>query len=132
MGIFSHTLKKGYGVVVVDVRGSGASFGSRKAEVSTCETRDFSEVIDWIADQQWSNGKVISIGTSYVGDTAENASYSPSRALVATIPGFTDFDLYTSILYSGGVRNKINTDDWGYFVETLDNKEPDIPRSYNP
>jgi uncharacterized protein len=110
----------GYAVVVVDVRGSGASFGTRHAEVSACEIRDFSTVIDWISHQPWSNGRVATLGTSYVGDTAEDAMFEPSKALKATVPRFTDFDLYTSVLFPGGVRNKVNTDDWGEYVAALD------------
>src|SRR5690349_3148236 len=54
--IAARAIREGYAAVLVDCRGSGASFGSRRAEFSAQETRDFRFVIDWIAAQDWSNG----------------------------------------------------------------------------
>ncbi|HWG71172.1 MAG TPA: CocE/NonD family hydrolase [Steroidobacteraceae bacterium] len=110
----------GYAAVVVDARGSGASFGSRKTELSTCETRDFRFVVDWIARQPWSNGRVASYGVSYSGNTAENAAIDPSPALVAAVAQFTDFDPYASILFPGGLRNAFISGVWGNGVRDLD------------
>ena len=110
----------GYAFVIADNRGSGASFGNREAVWSTCETRDYRHVVDWIADQPWSNGNVASIGTSYLGNTAENATFDPSPHLKAAVPRFTDFDWYASLLYPGGMRNLIITSDWGEGVMAMD------------
>jgi putative CocE/NonD family hydrolase len=114
-------LRWGYAAVVVDARGSGASFGSRAAEFSPCETRDFKHVIEWIAAQPWSNGRVATIGVSYSGNTAEHAAYDPTSALVAAVPRFTDFDAYASILFPGGLRNALITETWAAGVNALDN-----------
>ena len=97
------------------------SFGSRETEFSVCETRDFKHVVDWVAAQAWSNGRVAALGVSYSGNTAEHATFDPSPALHAVIPRFTDFDGYASILYPGGLRNKLITDNWGDAVHALDN-----------
>jgi putative CocE/NonD family hydrolase len=113
-------LCRGYAAVVVDARGSGASFGRRAAEFSPCETRDFKFVIDWIAAQPWSNGRVAAIGVSYSGNTAEHAAYDPSPALVAAVPRFTDFDAYASILFPGGLRNALISQTWAAGVRALD------------
>ncbi len=113
-------LRRGYAVVVVDARGSGASFGCRAAEFSPCETRDFKFVTDWIAAQPWSNGRVAAIGVSYSGNTAEHAAYDPSPALVAAVPRFTDFDAYASILFPGGLRNALISQTWAAGVRALD------------
>lgn len=111
----------GFAVIIADTRGSGASFGTRGAEFSPCETRDFKFVVDWIAAQPWSNGRVAAIGISYTGNTAEHATYDPSPALVAAAPRFTDFDAYASILFPGGLRNALITDEWATAVHALDN-----------
>ncbi|MEJ0038087.1 MAG: CocE/NonD family hydrolase [Gammaproteobacteria bacterium] len=113
-------LREGYAVVTVDVRGSGASFGHRETEFSPCETRDFRFVIDRIAAQPWSNGRVATIGISYGGNTAEHAAYDSSSALVAAVPRFVDFDAYTSILFPGGLRNALIADTWADGVRALD------------
>ncbi len=112
--------KHGYAYMVVDVRGTGASFGTRSNEFTISETRDFSHIIDWISRQNWSNGAVASIGISYSGNTAENATFDPPPALKAAIPRFTDFDWYLSLLYPGGLKNKIITSDWGIATRALD------------
>lgn len=119
-------LKNGYAYVIVDVRGTGASFGTRKNEFSIAETRDFSEVISWIARQKWSNASVATIGISYSGNTAENATFDPSPALKAAVPRFTDFDWYTSLLYPGGLKNKIITSDWGIATRAMDLNNPSV------
>lgn len=111
----------GFAVIIADARGSGASFGTRDAEFSPCETRDFRFVVDWIAAQPWSDGRVAAVGISYTGNTAEHATYDPSPALVAAAPRFTDFDAYASILFPGGLRNALITDEWAKAVHALDN-----------
>jgi len=117
----------GYAFVVVDTRGSGASFGVRGTEFSTCETSDFKHVIDWVAKQAWSNGRVATIGISYAGNTAENAMLEFPSPLKATIPRFTDFDIFTSILFPGGMLNQVIFKTWGNLVRDLDNNiVPDL------
>jgi len=118
---------KGYAFVMVDTRGSGASFGTRGTEFSVCETNDFKHVIDWISKRPWSNGRVATIGISYAGNTAENATFDPSTALKAAVPRFTDFDFYTSILFPGGLANQVIFDIWGDLVRGLDRNE--FPKS---
>src|SRR5690606_28416873 len=116
----------GYAVVIVDARGSGASFGSRASEFSTCETRDFRFVIDWIAAEAWSNGRVATFGVSYTGNTAEHATFDPAAALAAAVPRFTDFDAYKDILMPGGLRNTLISGEWGRGVRALDeNRVPE-------
>ncbi|MBK6276103.1 MAG: CocE/NonD family hydrolase [Saprospirales bacterium] len=61
----------GYAVVIIDVRGTGASFGTRYMEFSPEEVEDGREIVDWIITQNWSNQKVGSTGISYLGTTAE-------------------------------------------------------------
>lgn len=110
----------GFAYAIVDVRGSGASFGVRRAELSTAETRDFSHVIEWVAGQAWSNGAVATTGVSYAGNTAENAMIGAPAALKATIPRFTDFDWYASLLFPGGLLHRGFLHPWSLKVQALD------------
>jgi uncharacterized protein len=96
---------RGYARVVVDARGSGASFGNRQAELSDPELEDYSEVLTWIAAQSWSNGRVGASGISYLGDTAELITSLGNPVLTATAPGFTDYDAYEDVMSPGGVFN---------------------------
>jgi putative CocE/NonD family hydrolase len=110
----------GYAFVIVDVRGTGASFGSRKNEFSVAETRDFYHIIDWIIEQPWSNKRVASTGVSYTANTAEHSIFSNHSALKVSNPRFSDFDWYTSLTFPGGVPNKIISSGWGSYVWSLD------------
>ncbi|MEM7705322.1 MAG: CocE/NonD family hydrolase [Pseudomonadota bacterium] len=120
------SLAAGFAFVAVDVRGTGASFGSRGAEFSLAEARDMPHVIDWIAAQPWSNGQVASMGISYDGNTAEMASLYRSPALMATVPRFTDFDWYTSIVIPGGLKNAYITERWAAGAKALDRNDVTI------
>jgi putative CocE/NonD family hydrolase len=116
-------LKAGYAFVNVDVRGTGASFGVRKAEFSVAETKDFYHLIDWIIAQTWSNQRVATTGVSYAANTAEHSIFSNHPALKVANPRFSDFDWYTSLVFPGGIPNKIISSGWGSYVWALDMNE---------
>ena len=113
----------GYAFATVDARGSGASFGQRVVEYPDDEILDSGEVIQWLAEQPWSNGRVATDGISYVGNTAELAATTGAPALKAAVPRFTDFDFYSQILFPGGLQNSRFLKDWGTFVKALDRND---------
>ena len=53
---------RGYAVVIVDVRGTGASFGTRDSFRSPREREDSREIAEWIVAQPWSNGAIGATG----------------------------------------------------------------------
>ena len=116
----------GYVVVRMDVRGSGASGGSRPYPWAPAEREDLREVISWMAGQPWSNGRVAAMGVSYVGTAAEFAAGLGHPALRAVLPMFSLYDVYTDIAFPGGVRNDWFVFRWGRFNQALDaNRLPD-------
>jgi putative CocE/NonD family hydrolase len=96
----------GYAMVLVDVRGTGASFGVWPYPWSKEEIMDGSEVVNWVVAQPWSNGRVGAIGTSYSGAAAEFLSACNNPAVKAVAPKFSEFDVYTDIAFPGGVFNE--------------------------
>jgi len=100
----------GYAVVIIDVRGTGASYGTRHMEFSPEEVEDGREIVDWIISQPWSNRKVGSTGISYLGTTAEMLLVNQHPNVKACIPRSSIFDLYNDIAFPGGVRH-------GKFIE---------------
>jgi len=118
-------VEQGFAHAVVDCRGSGASFGMRTAEQSDIEIKDFATVIDWLAEQPWCNGNVISMGTSYSANTAEYAMFDAPLALKAAIPRFSDFDIYTTITFPGGLLNNGFLKPWGEGVYAMDMNQTD-------
>jgi uncharacterized protein len=119
----------GLAFVHVDVRGSGASFGSRAVEYSEDEVADMGEIIDWIAAQDWSDGRVATGGISYVGNTAELAASLGRPALCAAVPQFTDYDFFDQILFPGGLLNRVFVNSWGVLVRALDQNDTNLLRS---
>ncbi|MBA3069255.1 MAG: CocE/NonD family hydrolase [Hyphomonas sp.] len=113
----------GYALVMVDVRGSGASFGERRAEFSPEEIQDLGEVVEWIAAQPWSNGRVAAMGSSYLGNTAELAAIHGGLAFRAAVPRFSDYDLYRYAVFPGGVPNTVLLNAWASIVASLDSNE---------
>ena len=114
----------GYAYVVVDVRGTGASFGTRTLEYSDAEVKDGSEIVDWIAHQPWSDGKIGSTGQSYVGTTAELLLRNHNPAVKAVAPGFSGYDFYNEIVSPGGIQNTAFDWQWPHANHALDNAVP--------
>jgi len=84
----------GYAVVVMDLRGSGASYGRRRAVMMADSVPDGVQVLDWIVQQPWSNGRVGATGISAIGLTALWLATGRHPALQAIAPRFTVFDMF--------------------------------------
>lgn len=113
----------GYACVIVDLRGSGASFGARSMEFSPEEVDDMSSVLDWIVAQPWSDGKTATTGVSYTGTTAELALSSRHPSLKASIPRCNIFDLYEDMVMPGGIRQAPFVEIWKKTTVGLDNNQ---------
>jgi len=110
----------GYAVVTGDVRGTGASSGKWYYHRSRAETRDFGDVISWIARQPWSNGEVSGWGLSYSANTADWMPERQNPALKAIVPRFPDYDPYADLYFPGGVPNRWMAETWGTAVKKMD------------
>jgi hypothetical protein len=116
-------LKQGYAWVDVDVRGSGASFGTRPIAWAPDEIKDGAEIVDWIIAQPWSNGKIGAMGISYSGGTAEMLLVNQHPAVKAVAPMFSGFDLYSEIAFPGGIHLNWFTKTWSEINNRLDHNE---------
>ena len=96
----------GYAVVIMDVRGTGASFGTWPIAYTLQEALDSGrDVVQWIVEQPWSNGKVGAQGISYPGNTAAMLPIANHPAVRAVVPRFIEFDEYTDLPFPGGICN---------------------------
>jgi putative CocE/NonD family hydrolase len=107
--------------VTMDVRGSGASFGVSTAPWSPEEVLDYRDVVDWIVEQPWSNGRVGAIGISYEANTAALLSTLDHPAVRAVVPRFFDFDPYRSPVLPGGLFDEAFIRSWSVLTSGLDN-----------
>jgi putative CocE/NonD family hydrolase len=107
-------------VVVVDVRGTGASFGTRDALRSPKERDDYYEIAEWIVQQPWSNGSIGATGISYLGAAAVFLASTRHPAVKAIAPLFAVTDIYTDQLYVGGVLSSIWSGRYDELMVALD------------
>ncbi len=92
----------GYLVAVVQIRGCGASFGVRKVVVSRREAADGAFVVDYLAEQPYCDGNVMTAGMSYNGQSQMCILSMKPRHLKGAYIGKTDLNRY-----DGWVRNGI-------------------------
>jgi len=117
-------IEAGYAVVVVDVRGAGASFGTRPSEFSRREVEDYPRIVDWVISQPWSNGVVGAEGVSYGGTAAELLMLQRHPAVRAIAGQYSLFDTYDDAAFPGGLENTHITTAWGQMLRALDLNEP--------
>ncbi|WP_447970636.1 CocE/NonD family hydrolase [Nitrospira sp. M1] len=124
MGIYAtRFLANGYVWVDVDVRGSGASFGSRPYAYAPKEIQDGADIVEWLIQQPWSNGRVGALGISYAGAAAEMLLVNKHPAVKAVAPLFSGYDLYPEIAFPGGIHLSWFTKTWTYINNQLDQNQ---------
>jgi len=124
--VLQAALRHGYAVAVADARGTGASFGVHNGAFSVEETRDSYEIVEWLAAQPWSNGKVGMQGRSYPGMTQyQAATQAPPalKAIFAEMAGPSPFDF----VYAGGTFKQEFIEVWGNLTMQMDRGEAGQP-----
>jgi putative CocE/NonD family hydrolase len=119
-------LRHGYIVAAVDVRGSGASFGTFQGMFNRRETEDSYDVTEWLGIQPWSNGKVGMFGRSYLAITQYMAAGAVPPHLAAIFPEVGMTDMY-ALIWNGGIYHGNFIDTWTKLVRTMDADEPAVP-----
>lgn len=93
----------GFVVVNADSRGCGHSEGTGKL-LSRQEAEDTYDLVQWLADQPWCDGRVVMLGVSYLAMSQYAVAALQPPALRAICPweGFTD--AYRDLMFPGGVE----------------------------
>jgi hypothetical protein len=117
---------RGYAIIYIDVRGTGASHGTRPHPWAEDEIKDGADIIDWIISQPWSDGNVVTNGISYTGTTAEMLMVNNHPALKASMPGHGLWDAYTDVAFPGGVYDHTFMQLWSFFGKNLDQNDPSM------
>jgi uncharacterized protein len=104
-------LEAGYAHVNTDVRGSGKS-GGALCLLCRREQLDVYDVVEWIAKQPWSNGKVALSGYSYSAITALLGAALRPPHLSAVIVGHPPTDPYRDVLWQNGLYNQGFVGQW--------------------
>jgi uncharacterized protein len=100
---------KGYAVMLLDDRGTGASQGKWDSWGERTQL-DYQDVLDWLQAQPWSNGSVATTGASYMGITsflvaeadAARVKQGKPRAVKAIYADVPMSDAYRDVTFHGG------------------------------
>lgn len=117
-GADPYMVQRGYATVVVDVRGTGNSQGVWDA-FGEKEQADYVEVLDWLIQQNWSDGKVGLYGVSYLGITAILTAAQNHPAVKAAFPIVPIGDGFRDIVFTGGQVNPTFIPIWMGLVTSL-------------
>jgi predicted acyl esterase len=93
---------RGYTAAVCNARGSGDSPGYLDP-FSPQEQRDNYDLIEWLAVQPWSNGRIGQSGVSYGGHSSLLVAVNKPPHLAAIIPVDGISDWYENTIYRGGI-----------------------------
>jgi hypothetical protein len=120
-------IERGYALVTVAVRGTGASFGACPYPWPEDSLRDAGEIVDWITAQPWSNGRVGGTGVSYLGTTADLLAVTNRPAVRAILAMFNHPDAFLDIAFPGGILNRHFIEAWSAANLAQDKNElPDL------
>jgi putative CocE/NonD family hydrolase len=115
----------GYNIVSVDLRGTGASFGTTHSGMWR-NSADIAQVIDWIAEQEWATDKVGMIGISWEGTIQlTTAAYRP-RHLAAIAPMATSTG-FSAFCDNGLVLSGFYNVDWSDMRRDQESQAPALP-----
>jgi uncharacterized protein len=104
-------LGNGYAHVNTDVRGSGKS-GGALCLLCEREQRDAYDVVEWVARQPWSNGKVVLKGYSYSAITALLGAALQPPHLTTVFVGHPPTDPYRDVLWHNGLYDQGFSSQW--------------------
>lgn len=100
-GIADYYVARGYVVVIQTIRGKYASEGAYRL-LSRGEIEDGAAVVNWIASQSWSDGKVAAMGVSHDGFDALATGIGNPPALKLVISGGGPADIRTDAFLQAG------------------------------
>ena len=114
--------ERGYVVIQQDVRGRYDSEGTFYAFKN--EPDDGFDTDEWIGKQPWFNGKLGTMGGSYVGFTQLTQAIRGSQHLTSMAPTVTTLNIYGNWIYTGGAFQYGFALPWGgLFIDGHVNQE---------
>jgi predicted acyl esterase len=87
-------------VVLSHARGTGRSGGCLEQD-GINQQKDFGTVVEYLARQRWSNGKVGSYGLSYDGETQNAGAIHHPKGLATIVPAAAISNLYDTVYFDG-------------------------------
>ncbi|MEN8121346.1 MAG: CocE/NonD family hydrolase [Bacteroidota bacterium] len=111
----------GYVLVFADMRGTGSSTG-HSGPFDPIFIDDAGEILEWIANQSWSNAKIGMIGQSYQGWSQFAAASTQSPYLKCIAPEMIFYNLYEEAVRPGGIYAQEWTTEYSKGTVELNNR----------
>ena len=122
----AQTAAHGYACIRVDLRGCGESEGHTTDEYTEQELDDGVNIIAWLAEQPWCNGKVGMVGISWGGFNGLQVAALNPPALKSIITICSTDDRYgNDVHYQGGCLLNDNLDWAAFFWAYAQARSPD-------
>lgn len=118
---------RGFALVNADMRGCGHSEGTGR-RLSRQESEDTYDVIQWIAEQPWCDGRVVMLGVSYLAISQYAAATLRPPALRAICPWEGFSDIYRDAAFPGGIRENGFMRNWGLVLRRSTREAYDMLR----
>lgn len=115
----------GFACLRVDMRGSGDSEGRMSDMYAHEERADARVVVDWIATQDWCNGRIGMFGTSWGGTASLQANVDAPHALKAVIAVCAAADRFEDDIHWRGGTLLTDTLEWGATMPAILAAPPD-------
>ncbi|NUS25469.1 MAG: CocE/NonD family hydrolase [Streptomyces sp.] len=116
----------GYASVRVDVRGHGNSEGLPTDEYSATELADGVEVVNWLAEQPWCDGRVGMFGISWGGfNSLQIAALAPEPLKAVVTVCSTDDRYDNDVHYMGGSVLAVDMHAWAATMLAFVSRPPD-------
>lgn len=122
----AQTAARGYACIRVDLRGCGESDGYLSDEYTAQELQDGVDVIAWLSQQDWCNGRVGMVGISWGGfNSLQIAALNPPALKAIITQCSTDDRFRDDIHYMGGCLLNDNLDWAAFFWAYAQGRAPD-------
>ena len=123
--LLRYLAERGYEVVVADMVGTGGSTGFLEQLFTRREGREPADIVEWLADREWTTGRVGVFGKSYGGITALDAAAQRPDGLEAIVPIHTPYEGVRNAYTHGGAFELLNIGmNWLTLMQALEVKPP--------
>lgn len=123
---FARLPEYGFAIAIVDIRGTGASFGTWPGPFSLLEARDAHDVIEGLAAQAWCTGQVGLVGRSYMGANQFTTALGKPPSLVGLFAEMAPYDTY-HLVHQNGVFREDFARSWSQDIRMRDCEAEALP-----
>jgi putative CocE/NonD family hydrolase len=123
---YQELIRHGYVFAIANARGTGASFGVNNGPHAADTTADSWQIVEWLADQPWSDGHIGMLGHSNSGNNALLAATQAPPHLDAVYAEMSDPSIF-DFAFRGGTFKEGFVKFLGTFTRWMDTGRLGLP-----